>query len=65
MSSSLLLLVIKVLDLLPGKLVSAEVASGSSGLVDRLFEVEVFNEHSGTQVEVVEDDTLEISVSIS
>jgi hypothetical protein len=64
-SSSLLLLVIKVLDLLPSELVSAEVASGSSVLVDGLFEVEVLNEHSRTQVEVVEDDPLQISISIS
>lgn len=65
MSSSLLLLVIKVLDLLPSELVSSEVTSGGSALVDRLFEVEVFDEHSGTQVEVVEDDMLEVSISIS
>lgn len=56
---------IKVLDLLPGELVPTEMTSGSSVLVDGLLQVEVFDEHSRTQVEVVDDDALQVSISVS
>lgn len=65
MSKSLLLLVAEVGDLLPCEFWSAEVASRGCLFVDGPFEVEVLDDHSGTEVEVAEDDSLQIFIGVT
>lgn len=55
----------EVLDLFPGELVPAEVATGGCVFVDGAFEVEVFDDHARSQVEVASYDALQIVVRVT
>lgn len=56
---------LELLGLLPGELESTEVSSGSGGSVDGLLEIELLDDHSGLEVEVVLDDLDQLLVGLA